>query len=109
MATPIPSNPWLEPLPAASPLENVPMPWCEHCAGYHHKTAQCIGLPPPVINTVGDYIGAHDLHVVLSIEGFLELPIDAVAVEHDELAQMSYFTQQGTAIGTAAWSQPEQT
>jgi len=23
-------------------LENTPMPWCDHCACYHHHTARCI-------------------------------------------------------------------
>lgn len=30
----------------AYPLRNVPMPWCDHCQGYHHHTARCISLNP---------------------------------------------------------------
>lgn len=107
MPTYLPPNPWITDVPPQAPApapepELPPMPWCERCQCYHHIGAH--DDPKPEIGTVGDYINAHGLHVVIAIPGFHDLPIDAVAVEHDELTQLTYFTQQGSAIGTASWS-----
>jgi len=27
---------------AGAHVEDLPMPWCDHCRGYHHSTADCI-------------------------------------------------------------------
>jgi len=97
MPTPIPSNPWMEHA-AAQPMQRSMPP------------AQQPVLPAqqPVpdqreIKTVGDYIDAHDLHVIIAIDGFLDLPIGDVTVDHDSLAQLTYFNRDGSPIGTASW------
>ena len=111
MATIPPPNVWVDAPPKIenSPITppNTPMPWCDRCQGYHHAMAECIAPTEPAINTVGDYIRVHALHVVITIPGLLEMPVGMVQVEHDELAQLTYVTQQDRVLGTAAWNAGE--
>lgn len=67
-----------------------------------HSTA-----PPDVtIDTVGDYLAAYHLHVVIAMPDFHSLPIGAVQIEHCEDTQLTYFSRDGAPIGTASWSPP---
>lgn len=77
------SNTSLEPAAAAAPTATEP--------------------PSVTIETVGDYIDAHNLDLMIANPGLRDLPIGAVTVEHDSVAQLTYFVLDGIVAGSASW------
>ncbi len=91
MVTYLPPNVWVD-APCNKPAPTLPEP---------------PATPPAVsVDTVGDYIDAHGLDLMLANPGLRELPIEAVTVEHDSVAQLTYFVQDGTVAGSASWPVP---
>ncbi len=89
-----------------------PVDWTQTCrdpapAPAPAPVAPLAEVPPVSIDTVGDYLDAHGLDLMISIPGLRELPIDAVQVEHDSVAQLTYISQQGSLIGSASWPTPQ--
>lgn len=93
MATYLPPNVWVD-APCTTPEPPAPA-----------TDARPSAEPPAVsIDTVGDYIAAHGLHVIIAVPNLHDLPIGTVKVEHDEETQLTYFSQHGNPVGTASWS-----
>lgn len=60
-------------------------------------------LPSIPIETISDYLEAHNLDLMIANPGLLDLPIGSVTVEHDSVAQLTYFVHDGIVAGSASW------
>lgn len=88
-----------------------PIVWCEPsgCDTPQTTTTPTTVTEPPAVSieTVGDYIEAHRLELMIANPGLRDMAIGDVTVEHDSVAQLTYFTQDGIVIGSASWPMPQ--